>query len=74
MQILPKMEHQARHLYANARYMQTNGQAESSDKIIVNNIKKRIDEVHGRWAAEFLMILWVDKTTPKMQLTKLHTL
>ncbi|XP_056687960.1 uncharacterized protein [Spinacia oleracea] len=47
------------------RYPQANGQAESSNKIIINNLNKRLDDAKGRWADELPMILWPDRTTPK---------
>ncbi|XP_074318120.1 uncharacterized protein LOC141654911 [Silene latifolia] len=34
------------------RYRQTNGQAESSNKIIVENLRKRLEELGGKWADE----------------------
>ena len=45
---------------------QANGQVESSNKIIVNNLKKRLDEKKRRWAEELPFVLWVDKTTSKI--------
>ncbi|XP_074297829.1 uncharacterized protein LOC141628610 [Silene latifolia] len=48
------------------RYPQTNGQAESSNKIIVENLRKRLEELGGKWADELPLVLWSDKTTPKM--------
>ncbi|KAI3821347.1 hypothetical protein L1987_08913 [Smallanthus sonchifolius] len=39
---------------------QVNGQAESSNKIIVNNLKKRLG-----WVEELPFILWEDRTTTK---------
>ena len=44
---------------------QANGQAESSNKIIVNNLKKRLDKKKGRWAEELPFVLWADRTTAK---------
>ncbi|XP_074289236.1 uncharacterized protein LOC141614391 [Silene latifolia] len=48
------------------RYPQTNGQAESGNKIIVENLRKRLEELGGKWADELPLVLWSDKTTPKM--------
>ena len=45
---------------------QDKGQAESSNKIIVNNLKKRLDEKKGRWAEELPFVLWADRTTSKV--------
>ncbi|CAH9078823.1 unnamed protein product [Cuscuta epithymum] len=47
------------------RYPQSNGQAESSNKIIISNLKKRLDKAQGKWADELPLILWADRTTPK---------
>ncbi|KAK9050558.1 hypothetical protein SSX86_029875 [Deinandra increscens subsp. villosa] len=44
---------------------QANGQAESSNKIIINNLKKRLKEKKGRWAEELPLALWADRTTSK---------
>ncbi|XP_074265134.1 uncharacterized protein LOC141587558 [Silene latifolia] len=48
------------------RYPQNNGQAESSNKIIVENLRKRLEELGGKWADELPLVLWSDRTTPKM--------
>ena len=47
------------------RYPQANGQAESSNKIVINNLKKRLTTHKGRWAEELPWALWSDRTTPK---------
>lgn len=44
---------------------QANGQAESSNKIIINNLKKRLKDKKGRWAEELPFVLWADRTTTK---------
>ncbi|XP_022014761.1 uncharacterized protein LOC110914269 [Helianthus annuus] len=44
---------------------QANGQAESSNKIIVNNLKKRLGAKKGKWAEELPFVLWADRTTVK---------
>ncbi|XP_074297360.1 uncharacterized protein LOC141628072 [Silene latifolia] len=48
------------------RYPQTNWQAESSNKIIVENLRKRLEELGGKLADELPLVLWSDRTTPKM--------
>ena len=45
---------------------QANGQAESSNKIIINNLKRRLEDKKGRWAEELPLVLWADRTTPKV--------
>ncbi|XP_017227992.1 uncharacterized protein LOC108203528 [Daucus carota subsp. sativus] len=47
------------------RYPQSNGQAESSNKIIMNNLKKRLTTHKGKWAEELPWVLWADRTTVK---------
>jgi hypothetical protein len=44
---------------------QANGQAEFSNKIIINNLKKRLKEKKGKWAEELPFALWADRTTSK---------
>jgi hypothetical protein len=44
---------------------QANGQAESSNKIIINNLKKRLKDKKGSWAEELPFVLWADRTTIK---------
>ncbi|WZZ77688.1 hypothetical protein YC2023_098260 [Brassica napus] len=47
------------------RYPQGNGQAESSNKIIIDGIKKRLDLKKGYWADELDGVLWSHRTTPR---------
>ncbi|KAD4586597.1 hypothetical protein E3N88_24198 [Mikania micrantha] len=44
---------------------QANGQAESSNKIIINNLKKKLGSKKGKWAEELSFILWADRITTK---------
>ena len=46
-------------------YPKANGQAESSNKIVMECIKKKLDSKKGRWAEELPLVLWADRTTPK---------
>ncbi|KAL0854021.1 hypothetical protein Bca101_059173 [Brassica carinata] len=48
-----------------SRYPQGNGQAESSNKIIIDGIKKRLDLKKGHWADELDGVLWSHRTTPR---------
>ncbi|XP_074301514.1 uncharacterized protein LOC141632911 [Silene latifolia] len=48
------------------RYTQTNGQVESSIKIIVENLRKRLEELGGKWADVLPPVLWSDRTTPNI--------
>ncbi|XP_074271071.1 uncharacterized protein LOC141594993 [Silene latifolia] len=48
------------------RNPQSNGQAEFSNKIIVENLKKKLEEIGDKWAEELPLVLWADITTPKV--------
>uniref|UniRef100_A0A2N9FTH5 Integrase catalytic domain-containing protein n=1 Tax=Fagus sylvatica TaxID=28930 RepID=A0A2N9FTH5_FAGSY len=54
-----------RNHFSSPAYPQGNGQAESSNKTILNGIKKRLEEVKGRWVEELRTILWTFRTTPR---------
>ena len=47
------------------RNPQSNGQAESTNKIIIDGIKKRLDLKKGCWADELDGVLWSHRTTPR---------
>ncbi|XP_074298338.1 uncharacterized protein LOC141629197 [Silene latifolia] len=48
------------------RNPQSNGQAKSSNKIIIENFKKKLEEIGGKWAEELPLVLWADRTTSKV--------
>ena len=50
--------------YSTAAYPQGNGQAEAINKVIVNGIKKMLDDTKGKWVEELPHILWTYRTTP----------
>ena len=52
-----------RNIYSTPSYLQGNGQAETVNKVIVNGLKKRLDEVKGRWVEELPHVLWTYWTT-----------
>ena len=47
------------------RNPQTNGQAEWTNKTIVNSLRKWLENTKGRWANELLGVLWSYRTTAK---------
>ncbi|KAI3684597.1 hypothetical protein L6452_33821 [Arctium lappa] len=47
------------------RYPQSNGLGESSNKTIINSIKKRLKAAKGKWVEELPSVLWVNCTTPR---------
>ena len=50
--------------YSTPAYPQGNGQAEAVNKVIVNGLKKRLDDAKGKWVKELLHVLWTYRTTP----------
>ncbi|KAJ9561557.1 hypothetical protein OSB04_006717 [Centaurea solstitialis] len=47
------------------RHPQSNGLAESSNKVIINSIRKRLKEAKGKWVEELPSVLWANRTTPR---------
>ncbi|KAI3685619.1 hypothetical protein L6452_34870 [Arctium lappa] len=43
----------------------SNGLAESSNKTIINSIKKRLKVAKGKWVEELPSVLWANRTTPR---------
>ena len=50
--------------YFTPAYPQGNGQAEAVNKVIVNGLKKRLDDAKGRWVEELPHVLWTYRITP----------
>ena len=51
--------------YSTSAYPQGNGQAEAVNKVIVNGLKKRLDDAKGRWVKELPHVLWTYRTTSR---------
>ena len=51
--------------YFTLTYPQGNGQAEAVNKVIVNGLKKRLDDAKGKWVEELPHVLWTYRTTPR---------
>ena len=51
--------------YSTPAYPQGNGQVETVNKVIVNGLKKRLDDAKGRWVEELPHVLWTYRTTPR---------
>ena len=51
--------------YSTLAYPQGNGQAEVVNKVIVNGLKKKLDDAKGRWVEELSHILGTYWTTPQ---------
>ena len=51
--------------YSTPAYPQGNGQVETVNKVIVNGLKKRLDDAKGKWVEELPHVLWTYRTTPR---------
>ncbi|XP_075109202.1 uncharacterized protein LOC142180991 [Nicotiana tabacum] len=64
----PNMEEEAEHFVAKCdkcqRYV-VNGQAKSTNKVIINNLKKKLEESNGKWPEVLPGVLWAYRTTAK---------
>ncbi|XP_057432118.1 uncharacterized protein LOC130724836 [Lotus japonicus] len=49
--------------FASVEHPQTNGQAESANKVILKGLKNKLDEAKGLWAEELPGVLWAYNTT-----------
>ncbi|KAI5347927.1 hypothetical protein L3X38_000814 [Prunus dulcis] len=47
------------------RYPQGNGQAEASNKVILDCLKKRLEGAEGKWVDELPGVLWAYRTTKR---------
>ena len=50
--------------YFTSTYPQGNRQAEAVNKVIVNGLKKRLDDAKGKWVEELPHVFWTYRTTP----------
>ena len=50
--------------YFTLAYRQGNEQAEAINKVIINGIKKRLDDAKGKWVEEMPHVLWTYRITP----------
>ena len=51
--------------YLTLAYPQGNGQAKAVNKVIVNGLKKRLNDAKGKWVEELPHVLWTYWTTPR---------
>jgi hypothetical protein len=52
-----------RNFFSSSGYPQSNGQAEVSNKIILNGIKRKLEAAKGKWVEELPSVLWTHRTT-----------
>jgi len=62
-QILHRPRHQAHTSFV--EHPQTNGQAEATNKVILVELRKRLDTAKGRWPEELIEVLWAYRCTPQ---------
>ena len=53
------------HITSSVEHPQTNGQAEAAKKIILGQLKKRLNGAKGKWPEELLEVLWAYRCTPQ---------
>ena len=51
--------------YSTPAYPRGNEQAKTVNKVIVSELKKRLDDAKGRWVEELPHVLWAYRTTPR---------
>ena len=51
--------------YSTLAYPRGNGQAEATNKTIVNGLKKRLENAKRKWVEELPNVLWAYRTTPR---------
>ena len=54
-----------RHRFTSVAHPQTNGEAEVTNRTILQGLRTRLDQAKGRWAEELPSILWAYHTTPR---------
>jgi len=54
-----------KHITNSVEHPETNGQAEATNKVILVELRKRLDGAKGRWPEDLLEVLWAFKCTPQ---------
>jgi len=54
-----------KHITSSVEYLQTNGQVEAANKVILPQLKKRLGAAKGKWVDELLKVLWAYCCTPQ---------
>ena len=62
-----------KHITSSIEHPQTNGQAEAANKVILVELRKRLDTAKGRWPEELIEVLWAYRCTPNHQQTNPHS-
>lgn len=53
------------HPHASVKHVQSNRHIEAANKTILNNLKKRLDALKGKWMEQLENFFWALRTTPK---------
>ncbi|XP_020222083.1 uncharacterized protein LOC109804662 [Cajanus cajan] len=54
-----------KHRFTSVEHPQSNGQAKAANKVILNELKKRLGDAKGAWAEELTEVLWAYRCTPQ---------
>ena len=54
-----------KHITSFVEHPQTNGQAETANKVILVELRKRLDSAKGRWPKELVEVLWAYRYIPQ---------
>jgi len=54
-----------KHVTSSVEHPQGNGQAEAANKVILQELKKRLDQAKGLWPEQLLEVLWAYRCTPQ---------
>jgi len=54
-----------KHITSSVEHPKTNGQAEAVNKVILVELRKRLDSAKGRWPEELVEVLWAYRCTPQ---------
>ncbi|XP_009793890.1 uncharacterized protein [Nicotiana sylvestris] len=62
---MPQAKGKIKRITSTTYHHVANGQAESTNKVIINNLKKRLEESKGKWPEVLPGVLWAYRTTTK---------
>ena len=54
-----------KHITSSVEHSHTNGQAEAENKVVLVELRKRLDSAKGQWPEELFEVLWAYRCTPQ---------